>query len=121
MMQSEQRSWHRAIAAHVLATAQRSYPSSIGQGGWPNDARAQAITRGAVTPTTTAGFPTFNPVVAYRSLAPNSAALALFELGLALDLTGTSTIRIPSVAGCRCNRFLLAKVCRRLSCNGRLL
>jgi hypothetical protein len=96
----ERRSWHRAIAAHVLTSGGHEDPSKVAKAAWPDDARALAITRGAVTPTTTTGgYPTFDPVAAYRSLAPSSAALALFQLGLMLDLTGASTIRIPSVAG----------------------
>ena len=39
----------------------------------------------------------YDPVVAYRSLAPSSAALALFQYGMMLDLTGATTIRIPAV------------------------
>jgi hypothetical protein len=94
------RSWHRAIAAHALATLRRNDDAAtIVKSTWPNDARAQLIVRGASSPTATADYPSFNPVVAFRSLAPGSAALALFERGLALDLTGISTIRIPAVAG----------------------
>ena len=94
---TEQRSWHRAIAAHVLA-GKTEDPSKIAKAAWPDDARAQLILRAGVTQTTTADFPTFDPVAAYRSLAPSSAALALFQLGMALDLTGATTIRIPGVA-----------------------
>ena len=99
LMQAERRSWQRAIAAHALATAQRSNPHKIVKAAWPRDERAQLIARGAVSPTSTADFPSFDPVVAYRSLAPASAALALFDLGLVLDLTGATTITIPNVAG----------------------
>jgi hypothetical protein len=95
----EQRSWHRAIAAHVLAAGRHSDPSKIAKAAWPSDERALAITKGAMTPTTTAGVWTWDPVIAYRSLAPSSAALALFQMGLALNLEGASTIRIPNVAG----------------------
>lgn len=98
LLQSERRSWHRAIAAQCLAISQRTDPGRIVKAAWPNDGRAQMITRGAVTPTTTAGLWTYDPVIAYRSLAPSSAALRLFELGLALNLTGVTTIRIPNVA-----------------------
>lgn len=98
MVAAERRSWHRAIAAHCLAVSRRADPARILKSAWPNDARAQMIARGAVTPTTTAGVWTYDPVIAYRSLAPSSAALRLFELGLALNLVGASTIRIPSTA-----------------------
>jgi len=98
-MRAERTSWTRAIAALALAADRRKDPQKIVKSTWSDDQRALLITRGAVSPTTTAGFPTFDPVVAFRSLAPSSAALALFQLGLALDLTEASTIRIPSVAG----------------------
>jgi hypothetical protein len=96
VLQTERRSWQRTLAAHVL---ERSEPHKILKAAWPDDTRAQAITRGAVTQTTTADLWTFDPTIAYRSLAPSSAALALFQMGLALNLEGVSTIRIPSVAG----------------------
>lgn len=99
VLQSERRSWQRALAAHALATVQHGDAAKIAKAAWPNDERAQMITRGAVTPTTTADLWTFDPTIAYRSLAPSSAALALFQMGLALNLEGVSTIRIPSVAG----------------------
>lgn len=100
---TERRSWHRAIAAQALAAKYKNDASTvankIAKDNWPDDARAQQlITRGAVTQTTTTGgYPTHDPVVTYRSLAPNSAALALFQLGLALNFEGASTIRVPSV------------------------
>ena len=78
-------------------TAQRGDPGKIVKAAWPNDGRAQLILRGAVTPTTTAGVWTYDPVVAFRSIAPSSAALQLFQFGLALNLEGATTIRIPSV------------------------
>jgi hypothetical protein len=96
---TESRSWHRAIASHVLAAGRHTDPPKIAKEAWPNDERAQMITRGAVTPTTTADLWTFDPTIAYRSLAPSSAALVLFQMGLALNLEGVSTIRIPTVAG----------------------
>src|SRR4029077_9195375 len=94
----DRRSWTRAIAAHALAASQKEDPTKIAKAAWPSDERAQIITRGAVTPTTTAGLWTYDHVVAYRSLAPSSAALALFQMGLVLNLAGASTIRIPSFA-----------------------
>jgi hypothetical protein len=99
LLQAERRSWSRAIAARVLATSQRGDPYKIVKAAWPRDDRAHMIVRAPMTPTTTSGAWTWDPVIAFRSLAPSSAALRLFELGLALNLTGASTIRIPSVAG----------------------
>ena len=81
LMSMERTSWTRAIAALALAADRRKDPQKITKAAWPDDQRALLITRGAVSPTNTSGFPTFDPVVAFRSLAPNSAALALFQLG----------------------------------------
>jgi hypothetical protein len=96
---AERRSWHRAIAARTLAMLQRGEPARIAKGAWPRDERVQTIIRAASAPADTTSFPTFNPAGIFRSLAPGSAALQLFELGLALDLRGISTVRIPIVAG----------------------
>jgi hypothetical protein len=79
---TEQRSWHRAIAAHALASGRMEDPVKIVKQSWPNDDRALMITRGAVTPTTTAGLWTYDPVVAFRFLAPSSAATHLRFAGL---------------------------------------
>ena len=98
ILQSERRSWHRAIAAKALATAHHGDAGKIAKGAWPSDDRAALIARAAMSPLTTSGYPAFSPVVAFRSLAPSSAALQLFELGMTLDLTGKTTIRIPNVS-----------------------
>jgi hypothetical protein len=98
------RSLHRAIAVRALATLQEGKgrhvdAATIAKAAWPRDERVQLIVRAPQIPTSTADYPTFDPVTAFRSLAPSSAALRLFELGLVLDLRGVSTIRIPGVAG----------------------
>jgi hypothetical protein len=95
---TERRSWHRAIAAKVMAHRNNEDGARIVKSAWPTDDRALALTKGGVTQTTSAGLWTYDPVIAYRSLAPASAALALFQLGTMLNLEGASTIRIPSFA-----------------------
>jgi hypothetical protein len=103
-MQAERRSLHRAVAVRALS-AMREWKGEhvdaamLAKASWPSDERAQVLSRASTIPTSTADFPTFNPVVAFRSLAPGSAALILFELGLVLNLTGLTTINIPAVAG----------------------
>ena len=92
----ERRSYCRAIAAKVIA-GEKGDAEKIAKGTWPKDERALMIVKGAVTPTTSAMLWSYDPVVAYRSLAPSSAALALFQYGMMLDLTGATTIRIPAV------------------------
>jgi hypothetical protein len=95
----ERRSWTRAIAAQALAAKHKTGASRIAaeivKSTWPDDDRALAITKGAMTPTTSAGLWSWNPVGPFRSLAPSSAALSLFQMGMMLDLTGATTIRIP--------------------------
>ena len=98
-MQAERRSWQRAIAGHVLACLQPGGADKIVKNAWPADVRAHLITRGATTPTSRADYPARDVVESFRSLAPGSAALQLFQLGLMLDLRGITTIRIPHVVG----------------------
>ena len=53
--------------------------------------------RAAVSPTTTASLPPFDAIATFRSLAPRSAALQLFDSSLKLNLTGLSTWKIPNI------------------------
>src|SRR5690242_13909698 len=94
----ERRSWCRAIAANALGTVRRSNALEILRHAWPRDERAALILRAATSPTSLADFPVTDIVGVFRSLAPGSAALALFERGAKLDLTGINSIRIPNVA-----------------------
>jgi hypothetical protein len=95
---SNKQSLVRAITASALAAREHGDAHRILRSAWPDDNRAQMILRAAVTPTSTADFPTFDPVTAFRSIAPASAAFALFDRGLKLDLTGLHSIKIPHVA-----------------------
>jgi hypothetical protein len=92
------RSWVRAIAASALATARHEPPGKVLQRAWPDDTRAAIFHKAATSPIDTTAFPTADAVAGFRSLAPGSAALALFQRGLALDLAGVTTIRIPNIA-----------------------
>jgi hypothetical protein len=96
-LRAERVAWVRAITGHALATAQHGDPARIVRSAWPDDGRA--ISRAAMSQTDTSGFPAYNPVTAYRSIAPDSAALALFDLGMKVDLSGVTSVRIPTVAG----------------------
>ena len=96
--QRERRSWHRVVAASALATLKRSNPADVLKSAWPTDQRAALILRAAQSPTSTDDFPAFDETGLFQSLAPSSAALRLFELGLKLDLSGINTIRIPNIA-----------------------
>ena len=53
--ETERRSWHRAIAAKVMAQRRNEDGSRIVKSAWPNDDRALALTKGGVTQTTSAG------------------------------------------------------------------
>ena len=99
MFRTERRSWQRAIAGHVLACLQPGGADKIVKAAWPADVRAALITRGATTPLARSQYPARDVVESFRSLAPGSAALKLFELGLMLDLRGVTTLRIPHVVG----------------------
>ncbi|WP_156928907.1 hypothetical protein [Bradyrhizobium sp. th.b2] len=94
----ERRSWHRAITASALATLQRSDPADILRAAWPRDDQAALILRAAQSPTSTEDFPAFDKTGLFQSLSPSSAAVALFERGLKLDLRGVNTISIPNIA-----------------------
>lgn len=94
----ERQSWHRAITASALASLRRSEPSRVLKEAWPSDQRAALILRAAQSPTSTDDFPAFDKAGTFQSLAPSSAALALFVRGLQLDLAGITTVRIPNIA-----------------------
>ena len=97
----QQRAWTRAITAHVLATLHNEYDvAKVLRSNWPGDARAEMVLRAAQSPTSTSGYPAFDQVAAFKSLAPGSAATELFaRSGNKLNLAGLTTIRIPHVAG----------------------
>jgi hypothetical protein len=103
------KSWTRAIAAHVLGQTCRGNPDAIAKAAWPHDERAGLIVKGAVLPTSRPSFPARDVVESFRSLAPGSAALALFQIGTVLDLRGATTIRIPHVAGLPLSPIFIAE------------
>lgn len=96
----EQRSWHRAIAAAALGTARRRDPATILKGAWPQDARAELVLRAATSPLPVTGFPPLDTTAIFHSLAPGSAALALFERGLKIDLTGLNSVHSQTLELC---------------------
>ena len=99
LIANERRSWTRAIAGHALATVSAKNPDAIVRAAWPADVRAFMIAKAATTPLSRSQYPARDIVESFRSLAPGSAALQLFELGLMLDLRGITTLRIPHVVG----------------------
>jgi hypothetical protein len=91
---NELRSYHRALTARLFEQAGRGAASDIVKTF--RDERASLLLRTAVSPTGRGDFPVQRIVDIYRSLAPTSAAVALFERGMHIDLTGIDTVFIPN-------------------------
>ena len=100
MFAEERQSWGRALAALVIANRDCVDPEPVLKAIWPDDRHAAARLKSAVSPISTGNTPALllDVVQAFRSLAPASAALALFEKGLQVDLRGINTITLPSLA-----------------------
>ena len=100
MFAEERQSWGRALAALVIADRDCVDPEPVLKAIWPDDRHAAARLKSAVSPISTGNTPALllDVVQAFRSLAPASAALALFEKGLQVDLRGINTITLPSLA-----------------------
>jgi hypothetical protein len=95
-------SMRRAIAASALASMRGSADAEeILRRNWPRDEEARLLIRAATTPTTAAanaGVISYDLIASFRSLAPGSAALRLFDASFKVDLTGINTVRLPRVA-----------------------
>jgi hypothetical protein len=95
------RSMQRAITASVLSKVRNVEEALVLRQSFPRDEHAEIILRGAVSPTmasANAGIISADLIGIFRSLAPGSAALRLFDASTKLDLAGINTIRIPHVA-----------------------
>ena len=90
----ERRAWGRTLAACVIANRDCVDPEPVLKAIWPDDRHAAARLKSAVSPTSTGNAPALllDVVQAFRSLAPASAALALFEKGLSVSLDGLNSI-----------------------------
>jgi hypothetical protein len=95
---AEGRSLQRAITASVLSRIQKTSAEKVLRGAWPRDDQAALLLKGPVTPTGTGNFPAHDVVGIFKSLAPGSAALKLFDVSVKLDLSGLTTIKVPGVA-----------------------
>jgi hypothetical protein len=97
----QRRSLNRALCAAVLKSGPRSQiaPERFCASTWPDDRQAIRIAKAVSSPTstTTAGALQLSAVGMFRSLAPASAALKLFEAGLSIDLRGLQSVRVPSI------------------------
>jgi hypothetical protein len=97
----QRKSLHRAMTAIVLKSkpSSRIGPEQYCASAWPGDDLALHIVKAASSPATTAtaGALQLSTVGMFRSLAPSSAALALFDRGFSVDLRGLASVRIPSI------------------------
>ena len=68
---------------------------------WPDDTQAQRIAKAISGPASTSNTGSLQLSAAglFRNLAPASAALALFDKGMTVDLRGLQSVRIPSITG----------------------
>jgi Phage capsid family len=94
----QRRAVSRMLTAVAIGGLKRRAASAIMQEYWPGDTRAGMLTKGAVSPTSTASFPAATGVAFLPSLAPQSAGVRLFERSLKLDFAGVSTYSVPSAA-----------------------
>jgi hypothetical protein len=95
---NDRRATLRAITALAVAAVRGGAdPMTLLKAAWPNDRIAAAVLRAVSSPTTTADFPVANIIGLFRSIAPKSAALELFNLGRIIDLSGLNTVSIPGV------------------------
>jgi len=90
----QRRSLVRACTAMALAGPTRS-ASAVLKSAWPNDDAASLILRAAVSPTLTSNYPTFQAASVLPNLAPQSAAIRLFNASMVLDMAGVNTVRVP--------------------------
>jgi hypothetical protein len=103
LTRGDRRSLTRTITAMALGTLRFSDPGRVLKAVWPNDRTAamtlQAITRAATPPIMTGDVPALRleAVRVLPLLAPASAALQLFEHGIALEMGRLATIRIPNI------------------------
>jgi hypothetical protein len=90
----DRRSLMRAVTAKALSPRPADYLRRT----WESDRLAAEILKAAVTQTTTADFPAVQTVRVLPMLAPAAASSRLLALGTTIDLSGVSTVKIPSIA-----------------------
>jgi hypothetical protein len=105
---AEGRSLQRAITAEVLAKVREARgetatPERVLKAAWPRDEQAALYLKAASSPTKTTDYISLDQIGAFRSIAPGSAALKLFDVSVKLDLGGITTLRIPNVTSLSAN------------------
>ena len=73
-------------------------PADMIQNAWPHDGQAALLVKAAVSPASTGSYPAFSGVRTLSALAPDSAAVRLFERAVKINLAGLSTITVPNAA-----------------------
>jgi hypothetical protein len=92
---AEGRSIQRAITASVIATLKGCPVEKVLRTLWPRDEGAALLFKAAQTPLKASDYIHYDAVGAFRSLAPASAALKLFDASVKVDLTGVTTVSVP--------------------------
>lgn len=92
---NDRRAILRAVTALAVATVRSTDPEGVLKAAWPDDRVALTVLRAVSNPASTVTYPVSNIIGLFRSIAPKSAALELFNLGRIVDLTGINTVSIP--------------------------
>ena len=93
------RSFVRACAAKVLTIRRKASPLAFAQTVWAEDEIAQTMLRAISSPTDRIAFPGIQAARVLPMLSPNAASSKLLALGMIIDLTGLSSIKLPYVGG----------------------
>jgi hypothetical protein len=98
---ADRRSLIRALTCKALASVrdQGAGAGDILRRAWPDDAQAALIVKAAVSPTSTAGYPSITTATVLPALAPGSASARLFARCLQVDLAGVAKVRVPYISG----------------------
>jgi Phage capsid family len=92
----QHRSLVRVATAKALGLVTRGNAEEILRRTWPGDTIAQMVLKAAVTPTTTTSASSLavDAVAFLASMAPQSAAVRLFERALRINLAGIDTTNV---------------------------
>jgi hypothetical protein len=94
----QRRSLNRSITARALAEVSHADAAEVVARAWPHDGKAALLAKAAVSPSSTGNYPTFSVVKTLAALAPESAAVRLFERAVKIDLDGVSSVTMPYAA-----------------------
>jgi hypothetical protein len=95
---ADRESFVRCVTAIALAERWGKRPAELLKRTWPGDRQAEIFFRAATSPASTDDFPSSEALATLVALAPQSAALRLFEQQLRLQIGANASVRIPNVA-----------------------